>query len=231
MLALLLDILLGTACRVDRPDYTHVRRAYIAVAKVPFFVQPCATTPGPSIDVFAEASTRHKIAELRWGNVGNAGSSQYCEPLVFAPRQLCPRGTLPFMEDGYEERVLIVLRRRGRWVEVRLDRGTGWVHLTKNDEVVTYGDLVINRLAALTEDWDGRIYDTPGGAMHRRQTVDRQYVSVDDWREVHGRLWFKVRLLEQNPHETREPKVLAKGWIHAYSDKKDPTVAHFSRGC
>lgn len=230
MLALLFQLLLGTNCRVEQPDYANLDHYYVAIAKVPsFFGHFCAGPAGASIDVFADASTRHKIAEVRWGTVDEGGGAD-CQVLVFEPRQLCPRGTLPSMQDTNEETAFVVLERNGNWVRVRLDRGSGWVHLTKKDEVVTYGDLVSGRLAAFTEAWDGTIYDSPGGTV-RRLTADKQEVTVDDWREEQGRLWLQVRVLAQSPCEARDPEVIAKGWVHAYSNKKQPVVAHYPGGC
>jgi hypothetical protein len=226
-----LQVLLGTNCTVEQPDYAHADRFFVGVAKVPaFFVDGrCKDVDGPSISVFADASTSRKIAEVKWGRLGDR-STNYCTPLVFEPAHVCPRGVLPVMEDGYEESVLTVVERKARWVRVRLDRGTGWVHLGERDEFVTYGALVAGRLAELTGAWDGRVYRAPGSGV-RRLARSRKSVTVEDWRDVGGQLWFQVRILSESPCTTQTPREIAHGWIRAYSDKRQPTVLHFSRGC
>ena len=226
LLLLLLQVMAGTDCAVPRPA-PLADRYYAAVVKVPaFFVrEPCFATPSPRVDVFAGPVAERKVAELRWVTDG-----RYCQPMVFVAPYRCPRGTLPVIEDGYEESALVMLRRRGDCVEVRLDRGSGWIRLGKNDQIRSYGDLVLERLAAFTNDWDGRLYRSPGKGMRRLQ-AHRQNVTVTDWQEVGGRLWFEVHVLDQSPCDARHPKDVAVGWVRAYSDRNQPTVAHFSRGC
>jgi len=228
---LFLQVLLGTNCTVEQPDYANADRFFVGVANVPaFFVDGrCKDVDGPSISVFGDASTSRKIAEVKWGRLGDR-SSNYCTPLVFDPQHSCPRGVLPVMEDGYEESVLVVVERHGRWVRVRLDRGTGWVHLGERDEFVTYGELVAGRLAELTDAWDGSVYRAPGGGM-RRLAERRKSVTVEDWRYVGDRLWFRVRILADDPCTSQTPRELARGWIRAYSADRQPVVVHFSRGC
>src|SRR4051794_11270633 len=113
MLAVLLQVLLGTNCRVERPDYAHVDRFFTAVAKVPAFLVDgrCKDIAGPRIPIFAGPRASRKIAELRWGRL-EEGTSNYCAPLVFNPPQSCPRGVLPVVEDSYEESVLIVVEQK-----------------------------------------------------------------------------------------------------------------------
>lgn len=229
--AFLLQVLLGTNCTVKQPNYAHFDRVFVGVAKVPaFFVDGrCKDVAGPSISVFADTSASRKIAELKWGRLGEP-STNYCIPLVFDPPHSCPRGVLPVQEDGYEEFVLMVVERKDDWVRVRLDRGTGWVHLSEGDKVVMYGELVVDRLAELTDAWDGHLYRAPGVGM-RRLAERRNSTTVEDWRYVGAHLWFKVRILAESPCTTHSPRELARGWIRAYSANRQPTVMHFSRGC
>jgi len=222
-------LLLGTSCTVNDPDYAHADRYYTAVAKVPEFFtpNPCSEN-GTPVDVFAAAGSSKQIAQIRWWKSDDAKA---CYPLVVETGAACPRGIVPLLEDGHEERAFVAVGHTGRWARIRLDRGTGWIHLSKAGALVPYDDLVIGRMAELTEAWDGRIRTRPGGAA---RTLDRKSVkgvTALDSRRVNGKLWLQVRLLAENPCEVHDPHVLATGWIRAYSDKRQPTVSHFSRGC
>ena len=227
LLLLFLQVMAGTDCHVQlTPQLTDLH--YVALVRVAaFFVREPCSEPAPNIDVFAEPAATHKVAEIRWVN---EDGNRYCEPMVFVPPSRCPRGTVPIADAGYKDFALRVLRRRGDWVQVRLDRNSGWIHLAKDDEVISYADLVLNALAAFTDDWDGRLYRSPGVGM-RRLAAKRQNVTVTDSREVRGHLWFEVHVLSQSPCEGGTPKDVAVGWVRAYSDSGQPTVMDFSRGC
>ena len=233
MLLLVVHILLGSNCQVTQSDHpTKTNQFYAAVARVPsFFTRTaCASDDTAHVEVFARRSTSKRTAEIRWAKAGEA-TSGYCIPLVFEPGHTCPRGVLPMIEDGYEEKAFVVVERRGHWVRIALDDGTGWIRLSKADEVVDYFDLVADRQAVMTSAWDGRIRSRPGGLLLTLPRVEKQYVTVVDSRRVGGRLWFKVKALADSPCESQEPGVLVTGWVRAYSDKRQPTVYHFSRGC
>jgi hypothetical protein len=224
-------LLFGTSCTVDEPDYANADRYYTAVAKVPEFFtpNPCSETSSP-VDVFAAPGSSRKIAEIRWWKSGDA---QACYPLVIETGAACPRDLIPLLEDGYEERVFVAVEHTGRWARIRLDAGksTGWIHLSKSDEIIPYDDLVIGRMAELTSAWDGRIHPRPGGPARKLDPKSVRGVTALDSRRLDGKLWLQVRLLAENPCEVHEPRILTTGWIRAYSAKKQPTVSHFSRGC
>lgn len=240
MLLLALRLLLGTNCPVNDPDYTKADRFYTAVAKVPGFFGPARCgDPTAHVDVFAKPSASRRTAEVRWGNIGDPGSHA-CVALVFQQGRACPRGHLPLREDGYEEPGFVVVEQSADWVRIRLDQGTGWIRLSKKDEVVDYDDLVLNRQAELTEAWDGRVYTEPGGRSRRleplvwsaeKNRLAERPVTVTDSRRAGGALWFHVQVLADSPCRVKEPRVLATGWIHGYSAKRQPTVEFFSRGC
>lgn len=233
MLLLLIHILLGTNCRVEEQDYANVDRYYTAVAKVPgfFTYNGCSTPAVAPVAVFATPARARKIGEIRWGMAGTPSSLQYCLPFIYLPQQSCPRGVVPVLEDGYEERVFVVVERSGRWARIRLDQGTGWILLAKGDELIPYDELVMDRMAALTDAWDGRIYSQPGGRSRKLAGGSRPDVTVEDSRRVDGKLWLKVRVLADSPCEAREPRTLARGWVRGYSNTRQPTVRHYSRGC
>jgi hypothetical protein len=240
MLLVAIHLFLATNCHLDIPNYAKADRFYTAVAKGPTFsmLRQRPANPKAHVDVFVRPSASWKTAQLRWESVEGPGSRT--GPMVFEPGQACPRGDLPFREDGYEEPGFIVVERSANWVHIRLDQGTGWIRLSSKDEVVEYDDIVLNRQAELTAAWDGRVYSRPGGRSRRMepmvwsQTKGRlaeRPVTVTDSRRVQGVLWFQVRVLADSPCNVRDPKVLATGWIRGYSSKRQPTVEHFPRGC
>ena len=225
-------LLLGSNCRVEDPDYSKADRFYVAVAKDPVFFTRTRCTAGDNahVDVFATPSTSRKTAEIRWGSVGDVGAWS-CEPLVFEPGGACPRGRLPTMEDGYEETAFVVVERADQFMRIRLDHGAGWIQLTRNYETVDYFTVVANGISEMSMAWDGRISTRPGGHSRAINRVKNQSVIVIDSSTVNGRLWFKVRLLKDSLCNGGDPQVIATGWVHAYSDKRQPTVFHYSRGC
>lgn len=192
---------------------------YTGVAKVPaFFTEQCDGRAKP-VAVYATRGGR-EIGEVR--------RSSNCVPLFVEEGKT--RGEVPVLEDGYEERAFVVVSRAGRWAEIRLDRGTGWIHLGDGDSIVAYEDLVLNRMAELTEAWDGRVYTKPGGRARRLHLQSRDVTVVDSKRIGHE-LWFEVRLIDGSSCSGHEPIVAATGWVRAYSAKREPVVRHFSRGC
>lgn len=204
---------------------------YTAVAKVPKFFteQRCGDARAVPVDVFAGRSTSRRIGQVRWVKEGSPREF-YCIPRFVPGAETSPRGEVPLMEDGYEEAAFVVVERAGSWARIRLDRGTGWIHLAKDDEVVPYEDLVLNRMAELTPAWDGRIAAQPGGVSRSFAHTKSRSVRVLESRRIGGVLWFRIRVTD-GECSAHEPRELASGWIRAYSSKREPTVRHFSRGC
>jgi hypothetical protein len=224
-------LLLGSNCHVEDLDYSKVDRFYVGVAMVPGFFpnrSHCSADDKAHVDVFATPSMSRKTAEIRWGLVGDPGRG-YCTPLVFEQGASCPRGRLQYTLYSDEDMGFTVVERDGLWVRIRLDHGTGWIRLSEGDRVDDYEDLVADQ-AEMTKAWDGHLSSRPNGSWRVIAPIEHQYVTVIDSRRVHGRLWFKVRLLAESPHEVKDPRVLATGWVRAYSDKRQPTVFP-DRGC
>jgi hypothetical protein len=190
---------------------------YTALVRVPAFFtyERCNAA---RVEVFAAPSHARKIGEIRWKETGLG-----CEV------QLDGR-EVPLMGLG-EESGFVAVGQSGDWARIRLGKGSGWIHLSQADEVIPYEALVMNNVTALTAAWDGRVYAKPGGHYRTLAREERQPVVVTDSRRVGGRLWFKVRVLEQSIVEVREPGVVAEGWIRAYSAGREPTVFYYPRGC
>jgi hypothetical protein len=233
LLLAVVHVLLGSGCRVVEPDWATVDRYYTAIAKVPKFFtnQRCGDDRAVPVDVYAGTSASKKIGQIRWAKAGNSPNDFYCVPLFFKLDDACPRGEVPLLEDGYEEAAFVMVARSGHWARIRLDRGSGWIRLAKEDEVVLYGDLVTNRMAELTPAWNARIYSKPGGRSRSFAHTKSRSVTVVGWRRFGGELWFRIVLLSNDQCSGREPHEIASGWVRAYSAKRQPVVMHFSRGC
>src|SRR5438045_1108444 len=149
---------------------------FTGLARVPeFFTNEfCATQNPPHVEVFATKSRTKKLGDIRWVKEGDPNSF-HCTPM-FSGHEL------PLMEVD-ERGAFMVVEQSGDWVRIRLGKGTGWIHLSKADEVFSYEDLVTDALASLTDAWDGRIYAKPGGHF-RTLEPDRHEVTVTESRRV-----------------------------------------------
>src|SRR4051794_39124847 len=136
LLATVVHILVGSGCRVVGADWTVADRYYTAIAKVPKFFteQRCGDDRALPVDVYAAKSTSRRIGQIRWAKGGDP-KQFYCVPLLFRTGSACPRGEVPLLEDGYEEAAFVMTAQSGDWLRIRLDRGTGWMRLTKKDDV------------------------------------------------------------------------------------------------
>jgi hypothetical protein len=220
----------GTNCTVDDDWWTGLDRYYVGLAKMPsFFHGPCAADPKAHLEVFATPSRGKKIAELRWSGHGS------CDVLAYRSNETCPRGLVPLEKVTSEDMAFIVVEHAGRWARIRLEKGTGWIHLAKADEVVEYEDLVYGEASNTTPAWDGRLCTVPGGQARRVDPSGEfghgRFVNVLDSRHVRGTLWFRLEIYEGNPHDTHDPKVVAAGWIRGYSADRQPTLTFNPNGC
>lgn len=84
---------------------------------------------------------------------------------------------LPTEEYEYEAPAAIVLEQRGRWVRIRLSDRTVWIHASERNEFFALEDLVKDTLTTVrTNEWDGRISETPGGALVRPPGDPRRHI-------------------------------------------------------
>ena len=158
-------------------------------------------------------------------------------------------GQLVLKEHGYEEYSVVVLERRTgsgqRWARVSLAAdslqagGSAWLPEPAGVAFRSYADLVKESLAFLTEAWDGRVWDSPGGAPPNLSKavpfnqVKRPEHAADvfEYREVSGQLWLRVKVFSESPCETEQPVSLIEGWVPAYNTRGQWTADFYSRGC
>ncbi|MSO20150.1 MAG: hypothetical protein EXQ56_06735 [Acidobacteria bacterium] len=148
-------------------------------------------------------------------------------------------GQLVTKEHGYGEYSLVVLERRAvggqGWARVALNDGNAWIPEPAGATFRAYADLVKGSLAYLTEAWDGRVWDSPGGIakMIPFRQIKRPEHAADvlEYREVSGQLWFRVNVFSESPCETEQPVSLIAGWVPPYNARGQWTADFYSRGC
>lgn len=140
-------------------------------------------------------------------------------------------------EVGYEEPAVAVWRISAPWYLVATsDSVFGWFRAPADAVLVPLAELLGSSLTYLTPDWDGNVYQSPGGSS-ARTTVPVQRddgeasVEVLDTATVDGSLWLKLAVHEESPcFGTIPPRVIAEGWVPAWSSGK-LNVWYYSRGC
>jgi len=208
-------------------EQRNAYRGYIGILSYPSFFthQPCASDT--TIDVFAEPASDRRIAQLR--RTKNEG----CRPAVHVVANNsvahCPRLEVPYGEYGYEERGFIALAEKGRWVQIVLDAGSGWIRKERGSEVHPYEHMAYG-ISQLTNGWNGVLFRAPGGKRWKPKGETDRSVEVLDSRTFRKMLWFKVRLLDESVC-SGHPKTIAVGWVPAYDANWDPLVFNYSRGC
>lgn len=141
---------------------------------------------------------------------------------------------LPTKEFDYERPGAIVLARQGNWYRVRLAEGAAWLQASGQAEFHPLEEMLEEGLAYFTEEWDGNLYRSPGGATLQvaEAPVSASGVLVTDSRWSNGRLWLQVSVLSHSECDLpTEPRVVRQGWVPAHSRSGEPNVWFHSRGC
>jgi len=178
-------------------------------------VNPPPSVPRRAIPVFT-GSERSKIGEL-----GKASDFQ---------RE----------EHTYEGESVVVYEREGNaWYRVGLGkdgRRTAWVRAEDAGTFRPIGALLVESAAYLDADWDGRLWNEPGGSARastkkKRGAREEYAADVVGTREVDGALWLHVRLYAGDPCEDGDTSTDEEGWVPAYTQRGALTAWFWSRGC
>ena len=145
---------------------------------------------------------------------------------------------LDHRESGYEVDAAVVFAEQDGWFRVRHPNGAfGWL---SPDAAGTYWpleDLLPNRLNYLTAEWNRYVWPDLGAGIPVRLGYDgdtrprEQSANIVEARRLAGSLWLKVEVLAESPCSGRPEKVLARGWVPAYSASGTPVAWFYSRGC
>lgn len=147
---------------------------------------------------------------------------------------------LPTEESGYEEKAAVVYERSGQWFRIALRKGSAWIERTGPVDFLAYpaGLTSDQYLTYLRQDWDGRIWPSPGAAAsvaaprgwqeHRARSLPIRVLST---RTVNREVWIQIRFeTDERCGQTLEGVTPLEGWVPAY--RQNATSVWFSsRGC
>lgn len=132
-------------------------------------------------------------------------------------------------------------KKRDGWYLIGLEEGNarGWISPTDAGAFIPVDRLFIERLAYLNEHWDKRLWSLPErGSSSRRlrlkgeRTPPEYDVNITGTKRVGGKLWLRVEVL--GPGRCRglnEPRVIARGWVPAFTPRGELIAWYYSGGC
>lgn len=140
------------------------------------------------------------------------------------------RTALPTFESGYEVVALAVLERRGDWVRLALADSTAWLLAPEDLTFEAYPALLAEKLAYATPHWPGELCRSAGASCRKSEIDASGSMTVVAISQVANTTWLQVELTA-DVCRTGDTRVLARGWIPAFSDDGHATVWFHSRGC
>ncbi|MBW8367205.1 MAG: hypothetical protein K0M70_05025 [Arenimonas sp.] len=196
--------------------------------------RPAGCLPGQANQDWAlfDAPTRNgqRIGslELVYGHAGD----ESCDSAVpwFQTVDGETRTAVPSFESGYEVTALAVLERQGEWVRLALAHSTPWLLAPEDFAFEAYPALLVEKLAYATPHWSGELCRTAGGSCRTAGIDAAGSMAVVAISQVANTLWLQVEV-SPDVCQTGDARVLARGWIRAYSDDGHATVWFHSRGC
>ena len=145
-------------------------------------------------------------------------------------------------EHAYEEKSAVTYKRHTGWylIGVSTNSGTtkGWISAREAGAFYSLGRLLLRSMSYLTEHWDKRLWTLPTTLSRNKRIAIKGYgrpvhydVNVISAKKKGHQLWLRVELLGPGRCSGVEPKVIAKGWIPAYSRRGNLNAWFYSRGC
>lgn len=166
-------------------------------------------------------------------------------PVYAVPRQtdadavmISSYDDLQHRESGYEVDAALVYAEVAGWYKVQLrDGGFGWLAPDAAGTFWPLETLLINRLTYFVQDWNRFVWPEIGAGIARRLSYPserpprEQAVKIISSQYIAQSLWFEVEVLQHNACEGKPEKVLARGWVPAYTELGEPVAWFYSRGC
>ncbi|MCB1685252.1 MAG: hypothetical protein KDI31_12225 [Pseudomonadales bacterium] len=139
-------------------------------------------------------------------------------------------------EVSYETPAAVVFAQINGWYRLRLaDGGFGWLPPDFAGTYFPYAELPIRRLAYLPLPWHGFLWPEAGAGLPIREAIptDRreQAIEVLESTRIADSLWFRIRILKEDPCEGGTTGSGVTGWIPAYREDGQPSLWYYSRGC
>lgn len=174
------------------------------------------------------------------------------EPAASSPIAVTVRDRerLEVREHGYEEFSAVAYERRAGWYLLRMRTRFAWLQPGDAGAFRAYPEFLKDKLVYLTRDWDRTLHRSPGGPVSAKvppESTEPPGERSEDFGDVaarpfsvdftglrmhDGEWWARVRVGPSDCEEpTNTPRVIAEGWLPAYSRGGSPTLWFFSRGC
>ncbi len=141
-------------------------------------------------------------------------------------------------EIDYEQAAALVYTVLPGWYRLRLNDGrSAWLAAGQAGTFFGYAQLPVNRLAYLTRNWSGFVWPDPGAGLPIRhgaiQDPDlREFpVEIFESTEIGGTIWFRVKVLAEDPCSNTQFGNELSGWVPAYGSSGQPNAWFWSRGC
>lgn len=203
---------------------------------------PCApVTVGFSVSLFDARNAATSVGELRVvrGPLGADAAASRCDegPQV---RVLVGGTSFPVAteEHSYEETSLVVTAIEQGWYQIRTGGAPGllWMRHQPGSVYRSLAQLFDGTLTYLGENWDRRLYTSPGGtfAITPRLTPAEESpqlaVKVDEVVVVDGVYWARVTFVTSCDGE---PSHRGSGWVRVHGPMPSPLpmLWFYSRGC
>jgi hypothetical protein len=224
------------------PAAAQAQDRVIGLLKIPevFGNGSCDTFTPVAIAVFAAPGAAHPVgtieAEDRRAGAGTSKCTGAVDVRVRKTAGSAVREPLPTDEFSYDERGAIVLAERNDWYRVRLSDGSAWLRPPPAASFHTLDKLYAHARTHFTEHWDGRLAQSPGGALSRvaldvpHSTNNGQDLNVLRSTWIKNELWYYVAIISEIcGHKNVAP--LQRGWVPAYTKSGQNTIWFYARGC
>ncbi len=144
-------------------------------------------------------------------------------------------------EYDYEEKGAVVYEVTDDWYKIKIKDEYLWLYKNQAGTFHAYPQILSDRLTYLP-DWDFMLWDRQGGAA---RSIPHPYaqpnwpedgyevaVNVLSIEKTDQEWWIKVEILDNSACISEgKPKILATGWLPAYTQDNKRTIWFYSRGC
>jgi hypothetical protein len=161
----------------------------------------------------------------------------YRRPAADAPLLTTVRAAdqLQRREYAYEAPGAVVRQRRDGWYRIALAGGDdGWIRAADAGRFLALPELLVARLTYLGPYWDGWVWPDPGAGYPqapRRLAGREQPVRVLATERIGDALWLQVEVLDRDPCDGGDARVVHGGWVPAYTAAGELVAWFHSRGC
>ncbi|XOV81467.1 MAG: hypothetical protein ACFHXK_11330 [bacterium] len=147
-------------------------------------------------------------------------------------------GDVQHRESGYEVDAALVYAVVDGWYRIQLqNQQFAWLAPDAAGTFWPLDELLVNRLTYFVSDWNRLVWPGIGAGIPQwlsytgEQPPREQAVKIISSQRIAHSLWFEVEVLQHNECEGKPEKVMARGWVPAYTEAGEPAAWFYSRGC